>query len=202
VEDLLPTQWTVTLVNNQREYKLPPNHFKPASVEYVRTASTDIVRINYIDNYEYWETLLGDEGATGEPRYYYLWRKLGDDPTTTQPGSILLHPTPGTAENGKTLRLWGYKHPDAVSASDLTKVLEIEAPYVEAAVLYASHLAKRDDGDITEAEALMAMYERVITKVKQARARQDLSTTSRMLPRGWKSSRSEDDDPRYWLPWG
>lgn len=182
-ERSLETSWTFTLVASQREYSMHAAFYKVARVEYIFTASTDIRRLEPMTRNQY-DTYFGtDEGTTDEPRWYYFWRKLGTDPTSTIPPLLFLHPTPGSGENGKTVRVTGFKYPDAVSSSDLTKVLELEAPYVEAAVLWAAMLIATDENDDGRAASLEARYERQVNKVRQSQAQKVLSAPSRLMPR-------------------
>jgi hypothetical protein len=185
---ILKSVFYTDLVADQREYKLSPSHWKIESAQYIATADTDIREMRYMSRNEYRNWILRDEDATGEPTHYYFWRKLGDspEPTTAQPPSIFLHPTPGTAEAGTAnLRLYTYKYPDLIdSEGSPGVVVELEPPYVEAALMYAASMVKADDGEMGESNAFLARYEAQIDKVRSSLAREDRSRFSRIMPKG------------------
>jgi len=70
------------------------------------------------------------------------------------------------------------------STSEGTKVVEIEPPYIEAALMYAASLIKADDGEMGESNAFLARYEAQIDKVMTALARKDRSRQTKIVPKG------------------
>lgn len=176
-EYTLETQWEATTVNGTREYELPLNFVRDEAVEYVNS-TTDIRRLEYLTFEEYFTTYSINPTSTGDPLFYWFWRKLGDDLTSIQPSSLYLHPVPNSA---KTIRVWGYKIPDIIST--LTNVLEFEGPYVEAIVSYAGHLAMMDDGDTSKSDRLEVKYERQISKILDYNSHKTRSERSRIVPR-------------------
>ena len=185
---VLETIWFASPTDGQREYKLPAGFFQAKTVIYAPTTADHRV-LNALNTDEYNAWVRGDETNEAEPTDYYFWRKLGDDPTTTQPPSIFLHPTPSTTvttDNAATgLIVYGYKHPDTIdSTANPTFVVELEAPYVEAALMYAAHLVHLDDGDEGRARSRLEMYQSRITMVKESIITKDRSRPSRMMAKG------------------
>jgi hypothetical protein len=184
--------WDTTIVESQREYKLPDAFFKAERVQYIAPSDTDIRELRYMSRAAYRSWVLRDEDNEGEPTNYYLWRKTGDDPVSdggspsvAQPGSIFLHPTPNAAAAGANkLRIYGYKFPDSIANASGTKLVELEAPYVEAALMYAASLVKADDGEMGESNAFLVRFENQMDKVTAAQAREDRSRYSRAMPKG------------------
>jgi len=179
------TVWEVTLADGQREYKLADNIYRILDVHFVFSAAdrTDLRRLQYLTWGEYQDFGFGrDETTEGEPAYYYLWRKLGDDPTTAQPESIYFHPTPGAAEDTKKVEIHGYKYPDDIAA-DTTKAMELPAPYVEAAITYAAALVKMDDDEMGAAQAFEARYERQVQKILDSLSKKTATTPTMLRPR-------------------
>lgn len=197
-ETVIESVWTTALVDGQREYKLPAAFHKATGVDYIATARSDVRPLEPLEWQEYRDLYLNDEDAEGAPCWYYFWRKTGDDPTTTQPASVYIHPTPGSAEDGKDIEIHGYKHPDAIAAGDLTPVLELEAPYVEAAISWAAMTAMTDDGDTSIADRLERRYAFQISQIRQALVQKDRSSVSRIRPRG---ERDLEYSSTYWTPW-
>lgn len=178
----LETQWEATLVDGQFEYKMPDNFIQDRRTEYF-AAADDVRQLQRLNQADYDEWFSRNPSVTGEPTMYYFWRKLGDDLTTIQPVSIFLIPIPDAVAEGNTLKVWGYKLPDAIDADDLGKVLEFSSAYCEALVLYAASLVKLDDGEETFADRLTARYESQVMKIKDVLARKSRADRPRMRPR-------------------
>jgi hypothetical protein len=198
----LETSWTADITAGTREYKMPSSFYKTESADWIHVARTDIRHLRPVSYAYYRDVILRDETTQDEPQVYYFWRKLGDDPTTSQPTSIYLHPTPNfsTAAGNDFLEVHGYKYPDTIDSTGApTKVLELEPPYVEAAVMWACYLILSDDGDPRATEKLRT-YELLVEKTRSAMARKDLSTASRLRPKGsrYRSLGSVVDD---WIRW-
>jgi hypothetical protein len=86
-----------------------------------------------------------------------------------------------------------------VSSSDLTKILELEAPYVEAAILWAAMLIATDENDDGRAQLLEGRYERQVNKVRQSQAQnRHLSVPSRLVPRDSRLAQNWSLRPRPW----
>jgi len=192
------TVWTADLVDGTREYKLPDAWHSTAKVRWVKTANTDIRILKRVDFHVYQNWLARDEDATGTPTQYYYWRKLGTDPTTAQPQSIFLDPTPDAGAAGTAnLEIWGYKYPDALDSTALTPVVELEPPYVETVLIWASSLVAMDEDDMVKADRLEAKYHRMMDIVTGSLSRRDRSENERLLPKG--QGRFELRE-RTWLP--
>jgi hypothetical protein len=200
-EVVLETSFTASIVANQREYKMPAAFYKMESVQWVHVANTDIRELRNVSFAYYRDTILRDEQTTGDPLVYYFWRKLGDDPTTSQPTSLFVYPTPSFSTSGSNdiFRIHVYKYPDAIDSTTFpTRVVELEPPHVEAAVMWAAYLMLSDDGDGRATEK-RAAYESLVEKVKSSLARKDLSRTSRMRPMGARRGSSGLVDE--WIRW-
>lgn len=185
VETPIETSWTSDITEDEREIALPAAHVKPKVVEYIKSAS-DVRRLEYLNREEYEACYSRDPTKTGEPTYYFLWAKKGEDPTTYQPGSIYLVPTPNaTAAGTDKLRIWGYKVPDELSyeggAEDNT--IELEPPYIEAMLQFAAGLVKQDDGDHAAYDRMMANYERMVRKIMDLRSRKSKGSFQGVPPR-------------------
>ena len=180
-EYTVETQWEVTTVAATREYELPTNFVRDEAVEYVKS-TTDIRRLEYLTFEEYFKTFSNNPTSAGDPIYYFFWRKLGDtpEPIVIQPSSLYLHPVPTEA---KVVRVWGYKLPDAILSTDLSRVIEFEGPYVEAVISYAGHLAMMDDGDTAKADRLEVKYERLVSKIMDYNSHKTRSERGRITPR-------------------
>jgi hypothetical protein len=199
----LKAVWSTDLVDGQREYKLPPNFFKSTGVDYVAVSRSDVRPLTHLTWQEYRDRFLSNEDAEGEPCWYHFWRKTGDDPTTTQPPSIYIFPTPGTNEDGNAIEVHGFKHPDAISSGDLAPVLELEAPYVEAALTYASMLVAQDDSDHSSEDRRERRFLRQVDRIRQSLALTENSSVSHIRARGSRHRRvGRDGGERYWTPWG
>lgn len=183
------TEWTLSTADGTREYALPPSWVATQSVQLIRTANSDIVQLQNVSYETYQTWVLGDETAEAEPNLYYVWRKLGADPTTHQPPSLFLHPTPDAVYS---LRIVGFKMPDDIAA-DTSKVMELEALFVEAAIMYAASLAMFDDDDLGRRDRFMVEYEKMADKVTGAIDRRDYSRVSRLMPKGGRGRQIEGD---------
>lgn len=185
IPDLLETAWTTPVVTGTRSYEMPNNFTEDHRVFFVNTTNTDQRRLEYLTWEEWTERGLERDISTptGVPIFYTFWRKLGDDLTTEQPTSIYLHPIPGTAESGKILQVWGFKVPDTVVETDTTKVLETEAIYVEAQVMYAAHLMAMDDDDDGKSDRLLSRFDRIVERIHSAKAQRTRSERPMIHPR-------------------
>lgn len=182
VEVALETQWDLLLVSGTAEYAMPVNFVSDRRIEYIRAAD-DIRTLQRLTTQQYEEWKSHDPSITGEPTTYYFWRKLGSDLTSYQPTSIFFQPIPDATANGKTVRVWGSKIPDAISESSLDLVLEVPSTYVEAMVLYASSIARFDDGDPQTGAQFRNLYEAQVLKIKNASTKRSRSSRARLLPR-------------------
>lgn len=200
----LRTAWTFSLVSGQREYSLPSNFYKAQKVTWIKT-SVDKRKLKFIPFEVYSDMNVQDETRTGEPLGYYVWAKMGTDPTDYQPPIIGFHPTPGAAEAADpgtdNLEIHGYKFPDTIdSTTSGTKIVELPIPAVEAAVQYAAYLMKSDDGD-PSATVQLGIYERAVQKIVESLARRDdLSGPARIRPKGYRRPEWTNSGPPY-LSW-
>lgn len=198
---IFQTQWTCDLTAGTREYALPSNWIAVQSVEFIHVSATDIRKLVGVSYETYQNWLLHDEDAQGDPEYFYIWRKLGSTATGHIPPSIFLHPTPQTSTSGSDdrLRIVGYKMPDDV-AEDTSKTAELEALFVEAAVMYAAALVFMDDEDLARHDRAMAMYREMVEKIISVIARRDFSRSSRLLPKGARRG-LEESNVQDWIRW-
>ena len=197
-ETAVETSWTVPLVTATREYALPSNFLKDKVVEVVKE-TTDVRRLAYLERDQFEDLYSRDPTSAGEPGFYWYWARKGSDPTTYQTGSIYFHPVPTAAENTKLVRIWGYKMPDALAAADLTKTVELDGPFVEAALSYAAMLVKADDRDTALADFHKGNYREQIQKILDFRASKTKSRVGRIVPR--ESALLPFPERRPQFPW-
>lgn len=181
-EVTLETQWETSLIDGQAEYTMPDSFIQDRRSEYIRDTN-DVMQLQRLNTADYEDWFHRTPDTTGEPVFYYFWRKLGDDLTTIQPTSVVLLPTPDAAADGKTLKVWGYKLPDQLDPDDLAKSIEFMPPHCEALVMYAAHLVKLDDNEPVFADKLLVRYEQQVTKIKDVIARKSRADKPRIRPR-------------------
>lgn len=200
---IFKTVWTADLTASTREYSLPVSWVATQSVQFVKTAYTDIRELENVSYETYQTWLLKDEDNEGDPEQFYYWRKLGSTATDHVPPSIFLHPTPSTSASGNdyTLRIFGYKMPDDVAA-DTSKTMELEALFVEAAVMYACALAMFDDDDMARRDRFQAEYEKQVQKIIAVISRRDFSRVSRLMPKGGRGRLVGDGTIDGLIRWG
>jgi hypothetical protein len=204
IPEVFETVWTVPMVDGQREYTMDPAFVAEKHVEYKFSDAddSDIRPLQYLTPEEFRE--LGferDETQEGAPNFYTFWRKLGSTSTAEQKPYMILHPTPGSDEDTKLIRTYGYKLPDEINSSpSADNVVETEAHLVEAQVMWAAHLAMRDDDEIVKARDFAMEYERQILKIKDWRYSKTRSQRPRIRP--WRGSVfTNDGSPLQPLTW-
>jgi len=182
-EVTLETQWEATIQLDQSEYQMPDNFIQDRRVEYVISTNDvqQMVRLNTAD-YEDW--FHRTPNTSGEPKFYYFWRKLGADLGANQPTSIFLLPVPNAAAENKILKVWGYKLPDQMHVDALWQSLEFQPAHCEALVMYAASLVKLDDGEDQAAKQLLIRYEQQVMKIKDVIVRKSRADKPRLRPRG------------------
>lgn len=181
-ERAFETVWTASLVTDQYEYEMDASFDRDKWVEW-QNDTDDIRRMVYVP-FSIWQERFGDDPTdTGDPYYYTFWRKLGSTDTAIIQTNILVHPAPSTSVNTKTLRVYGYKRPEALDANNATRVLELEAPYVEAAVMWCAYLMMRDDGDHVSADRFRGEYEAQKNGILDHLSRKTRSSSAQLRPR-------------------
>lgn len=178
----LETQWETLLIDGQAEYTMPESFIQDRRCEYIRDTN-DVMQLTRLNTADYEDWFHRTPDTTGEPVYYYFWRKLGADVGSIQPTSLVLLPTPDAAADGKTLKVWGYKLPDQIHVDVLWQALEFQPSHCEALVMYAAHLVKLDDNEPVFADKLLVRYEQQVMKIKDAIARKSRADKPRIRPR-------------------
>jgi hypothetical protein len=196
LEIALPTVWTIdTIVLDQNNYAMPDNFDADKVVEYQNTTS-DIRRLAYVtfDQYQNW--FANNPIVSGEPTHYTFWRKLGTADENIVQREIIFYPTPTQTEvDAGPIRVYGYKRPEAIDTNNLDHIIELEAPYVEAMVMYAAYLMMRDDQDHTSADRLRREYDRQIQSCLDHQSRKSRARIPQLEPRDsvlrpWKYTRN------------
>lgn len=125
----LDVQADATLVTGQEVYAIPVNWYR-----------VEIVEHRYNTSPEQWMTLafkhpknyVGYQPTSGRP-YIYTWFE----------NSIRIRNIPSAAENGQTLRIWGYRLPDALTADGQSPEIpdnwHFLIPYLAAETLALRH---------------------------------------------------------------
>ena len=199
------TVWTMTLTDGTAEYEMPDGFTFDRVVEFQDdtddTAIGDDVRqLEYLSRQDYQQRVGTDQTLSGTPTSFTYWRKLGSTSTSTVRDYIRFYPVPGADEDGKVIRVYGYKYPDVISAAAMSNVLETPPVYVEAQIMWAAHLAMRDDGDTAMARDFEAQYENQVRKIRNHIVTKSRSRRPKIRPRDsallpWRDT--EVPWPRY-----
>ena len=182
------TSWEIETVAATRTYLLPIDFICDKRVEYVATALSDERTLVFMDEGEWKAAGMNErKNDSGEPRFYTYLRDLGEgdsppEPTALQPKHIVLYPVPDAA---KTLRVYGFKIPDAIAAGT-TEIPELITPKLEAVIMYAAYLMSRDDRDDVRGDRFLRDFH---DQVKLIRAFNAAVSHSRpMMLKPWKVS--------------
>ena len=199
LEHYLETSWATTLVDGTGEIDTPAAFYMDKMAQVEQTSPQNNRILTYLNFDQMKDLIARDPSREGMPEFYWLWRRLGTDSTAKQSTVLRLYPVPGSAQDGLTLRLFGYKFPDQVTEDNQANVVEIETVYAEAAVLYAAALAKQDDRELSAANVLFGRFEREIMQAKGWASRKSRSGRPRIRPR--RTSYNSGAIPP-WKPYG
>lgn len=193
-ETLVESEWTTDTVAAQKEYELPQNWLMDQTVMYEKDA-TDHRKLIYFTIDQMTDFIGANPDQSGDPAYYWFWRRLGGDITVKTPPTMRLYPVPGTAEAGLKIRVFGWKLPDEILATNLDLAIELEAPFCELVLLYAAKLARQDDREPAMAAQLRREYIDQLKMTKGIRAKKSRSKRPRI--------RARSNSPIYAkeLPW-
>lgn len=200
---IFKTVWKCDPVQGTREYSLPASWVNTMGIHFVKTA-TDTRKLKNVSYEDYQDWLMKDETLQGVPEAYYYWRKLGSTATGHVPPFFAVDPVPDAGSAGTDkFRIVGYKMPDD-AAADTTKTMELEALFVEAAVMYACSIAMFDDDDLPRRDRFKNEYSQMVEKIISVIARRDFSRTSRLRPKGAGDRYRDhyDGTAHGQIPWG
>jgi len=201
IEKGFETVWTMAFVTDQNSYEMEQSFDRDRWIEWQKSTS-DIRELEFVPFVEFQSRFGLDPTKTGEPVWYTFWKRLGSTSTATVQTNIFVYPTPDSTVNTDTMRVYGYKRPEAIEPSaGLANALELDPLYVEAAIMYAAYLIKRDDDDLTSADRFRAEYEAQKMAILDHNSRKSRAHTPTLTPRdSTLHPYRHNRNPRQWHP--